>query len=318
MPEADLNLLNVLRAKDDRIAYAKYLLTGCIFVEESSAFCANPALTASRRYVPDNIFRCLDVSALKEYKDSLFECAEANLRDKVNALRTVIQRGLLNVELCYQSSLPSIRRDDVLARKVKENRPVLIDWSDAPDLLGPLNFARYAELCGVESTIHVFHSSLWRKYVVGASIMDYMNNAEGHDVQEMFQAAKNWGDLRRNPRTMNGNEECKRRFRIERPGGVRLFALDTAEAALAPYFWNVYLRHFFGGTGDSNLVAVNCGPPTANTAITICEEGLITDASSGFCGALVHKELITGSGGGMKDSLMKCLLGEIVGNVRKN
>jgi len=132
---SDLHVLNFLKERRDRVDYARYLFTGCIFTPEA-AKCGNPTLKWPGEETPkcfENLFRAMPINFLSlDYEGSMERTLEANLIKALRNMRDKVALGSLKVTLERRSL--SMKSAGGEAEKLSERHSLTsVDWSGIAD-----------------------------------------------------------------------------------------------------------------------------------------------------------------------------------------
>ena len=166
----------------DRVEYARYLLTGKVFLGESDRLTGNltwfclPKEYLNFKKDGENIFHSIDVSSL-DYTDTLIQTVEATFTHKLLMLRENINSGKLSVQLATKKLAPEMKET---FEEIQALNPAQIDWSNVPDYLCVQDFFIMAKQCSGETTKHTFHLMNWIQCVFGCHLSDYVPYAENY------------------------------------------------------------------------------------------------------------------------------------------
>ena len=176
----DFEPLDNLKAEDDRMAFARYLFTGCIFTTED-VVCGNctmfPDSTDNWKKMKfEDFFGTIDITqlcnVLKTSDKSLIGCITSKTSENFARLRGFIQEEKL---VCHLAVKSIDINDTKCASEIKELNPYMIDWNNVPDYWHRHDFIDFAEKCSGPETVHHFHTMNWVQKVYGASFLDYIN-----------------------------------------------------------------------------------------------------------------------------------------------
>ena len=186
----DFMPLNNLLVANDRIMFAKYLFTGCVFVDfnrPDDVICGNVTMFpgASESWVKvrrEDFFNTVDMSAiLRSSGSENNECKSVISKilnittSKLKIFRSLVQ----DKKIVCKFALKEVRTDDsTFARDMKRLDPHFIDWSNIPDYYSRLEFIELARKCSGPDTQHSFHTMNWVCKVYGASFFDFIDRRE--------------------------------------------------------------------------------------------------------------------------------------------
>ena len=173
-----------MKFEEDRIAFCRYLFTGCIFVEENKIVCGNPTMftkhDGSSKMKEEAFFKAIklsditcgrDISILSSLYATILQAtceAASKFRDLVHCDR---------IQCSFESKFID-PKDMEFARRIRELSPYGIDWSNIPDYWPKRDFIKFSRACSVEETIHQLHFLNWTSYVFGASHVDWASNRD--------------------------------------------------------------------------------------------------------------------------------------------
>ena len=176
----DFEPLDNLKAEDDRMAFARYLFTGCIFTTED-VVCGNCTMFPDssdnwKKMKFEDFFGTIDVTqlwnVLKTSDKSLIGCITSKTSEKFARLRGFIQEEKL---VCHLAAKSIDINDTKCASEIKELNPYMIDWNNVPDYWHRHDFIDFAEKCSGPETVHHCHTMNWVQKVFGASFLDYID-----------------------------------------------------------------------------------------------------------------------------------------------
>ena len=182
--------LNNLKAEGDRMAFARYLFTGCIFTKED-VVCGNctmfPDSTDSWKKTKfEDFFHTIDMfqftSVLKSSDKSLINVVTSKTAKNFENLRGFIREGKL---VCHLAVKSIDTNDTKCASEIKKLNPFLIGWSNVPDYWHRYDFIDFAQKCSGPETLHHFHTMNWVQKMFGASFYDYIDQRPV--LEEMFR-----------------------------------------------------------------------------------------------------------------------------------
>ena len=169
--------LNILRYEKDRLAYARYVLTGQIFSKNDEDYVFGNVTMFSfpsdnYRYInqkEDNIFAALSLKDFT-YEGSLMESVTTKL---TKGLATLMEH-ITNKRVICKFLFRDLSLDDVETRhNIKKLNARVIDWSNIPDYLTVNDFFTMAKICNGSDTTHSMHFMNWPFCVFGTSLIDY-------------------------------------------------------------------------------------------------------------------------------------------------
>jgi len=169
-------LLN-LKREGDRLKFMRYLMTGCLFVEEVKAVCGNPTIlpceTTDDKWLqdPEPAFAFINLSSIDLNTESLIGSILNYIKYKLMSFRILVQNEKVQCFLEVKFVKPD---DTAFAKRLQELKPYGIDWGDLPDYMRRLDFLDFAEKCSGPDTLHFFHSMDWTRHVFGASWTDLL------------------------------------------------------------------------------------------------------------------------------------------------
>ena len=123
--------LQMLKSKRDRVEYARYILTGEIFLQGARKTTGNPTFftpldESFYQRCEENIFYSVDINKL-DYKDSLLTSTEKRFQDNLLKLKKNIKEGQIRVTVSTASISPS---NKAILDEIKRLEPATIDWSN--------------------------------------------------------------------------------------------------------------------------------------------------------------------------------------------
>ena len=104
----------MLKSKRDRVEYARYILTGEIFLQGARKTTGNPTFfppsdESFYQSSEESIFHSVDINKL-DYKDSLLTSIEKRFQDNLLKLKKNIKEGLVRVTVSTASISPPTRQ----------------------------------------------------------------------------------------------------------------------------------------------------------------------------------------------------------------
>ena len=183
--EVNLMALNNLELQQDRLFYARYLFTGCLFMKPKyEAVCGNCTMFPTSddlfsRTKFEDFFNSVDIYT---FSDKMQQCEttetffgiiiEATV-SQLHTLRKLIAAGKIRCHLFLKKISP---KDFKFASEIQQLNPTLIDWSNLPDYWYRDTFLGFARNCQSAMTEHHFHSMNWIQRVYGASYIDFKDD----------------------------------------------------------------------------------------------------------------------------------------------
>ena len=232
--EIGLSPLQNLRYEIDRIDYARYLFTGCIFGESgedyvfgNSTMFSLPKGFENHRREEENFFYGLSMSNFN-YKHSLMKTVTDKVTSGLNEVIKLVQEGQLVCK--FHTGELSVGKAETL-EEIKKLNPVLVDWSNVPDFLTVDDYFAMAKACSGTETMHHAHFLNWIFHVYGASLLDYPNKSSlckklQEERQEKYQVVKRDRPFLRQDRYLE-------------------YHLNAADKILAVKYRNRFLENFF-------------------------------------------------------------------------
>ena len=178
--------LSNLKMKEDRIQFARYLLTGIIFVDESEISSGNissfsmPSDGKKYERLNENLFFAIDIWKINLVLPESSSCNTSNnfmdfirtfITEKLITFRDFVQKR--QIEISIQQKV--IFTDDFsFAAEIKKETPHIIEWSNVPDYMKTKEFILFCKACSKENTVHTLDVMNWQKSVFGASWIDYI------------------------------------------------------------------------------------------------------------------------------------------------
>ena len=181
LQEANFMALNNLEIKADRVWYANYLFTGCLFLEDE-AVCGNCTMFPDQhddwiRTNFENFFNTVDIHIFvkklenkKSYLLPLYLMIRLTTASQFNRIRDLIQLRTIQCHFFVKKVDP---KDSEFAASIEELEPSVIDWSNLPDYWNRNGFTNFARQCSSAKTSHRFHTMNWMRRVYGASYYDF-------------------------------------------------------------------------------------------------------------------------------------------------
>ena len=168
-----------MKFEEDRIAFCRYLFTGCIFVEENKIVCGNPTMftkhDGSSKMNEESFFKAIELSGIVHGRDisilsSLYATILQATCEAASKFRDLVHCDRIQCSFETKFIDP---KDMEFARRIRELSPYGIDWSNIPDFWPKKYFIEFARACSVEETIHQIHFLNWVWYVFGACHIDW-------------------------------------------------------------------------------------------------------------------------------------------------
>ena len=172
-----MDSIYALESVVDRVDYARYLLTGEIFLGPTSkrtvgnvtVFCMPKGFEHFER-TPENIFYTLALKEIK-YEASLTSTVKKLFMAHARKLRSFVQNGKTTIKLYHK--VIGLADEDTL-EQIKALEPAVINWSNIPDYMVQTNFFVIAMTCSGIDTQHQFHLCNWMLKIHGCSLIDYL------------------------------------------------------------------------------------------------------------------------------------------------
>lgn len=203
----DYTAIPYLMRKNDRVAQARYELTGDF------------ALGGQPRYGNTIRFDCPDGTAPPDLNETVFsvlsfediaealspsvtvvDAAEKLILANIAKLSNWVVAGDLTVELICA------KIQDVL-EDVVDARPWTMSWSNVLDYMKHRDFHQMARACSVNETVHFAYSMNWTNSVFGTYIIDYFDPEQrsrfidiANDTMRNIYKSYGWSDYLRLPR----------------------------------------------------------------------------------------------------------------------
>lgn len=184
-----------MKFEEDRVAFCRYLFTGCIFAAEDKVVCGNPTMftkyEGATKLGDEAFFKAIDLHAITYDRDvsiesSLYATITRTTREVFSKFRDLIHSGRIQCSFDTKFIDP---KEMSFAKRVKDLSPYGIDWSNVPDYMPKKDFIRFAEACSVQQTVHQLHFLNWTKYVFGACHVDWADNpSECIHKYELFKS----------------------------------------------------------------------------------------------------------------------------------
>ena len=247
-----MKVLSNLCKKQDRIEYARYLLTGQIFMKErekplfgNTTMFKLPTGYEFHRKAEDIFFHTLSMNELCYSKSLISSVVERSVKG-IQSLRQLLKDEKIEVTLKIQKFDES---QDHLYKEIRSFHPNSIEWSNIPDYMRPSLFLDMAAKCSLESTVHTFHVMNWISLVFGANLVDYFPLDQvlgGMSLQDY------------NGKVQRKFKECKIEFnekfssvRSSQPflhqEGISEFPMNICEDVLADKFKDNFIKFMFEG-----------------------------------------------------------------------
>ena len=172
-----MDSIYALESVVDRVDYARYLLTGEIFLGPTSkrtvgnvtVFCMPKGFAHFDRD-SENIFYTLALNEIK-YEGSLVNTVKKLFVAHARKLRSFVQNGKTTIKLYHKAI--RLREVDTL-RQINALKPAMINWSNLPDCMIQTNFFAIAMTCSGIDTQHQFHLCNWIMKTHGCTLIDYL------------------------------------------------------------------------------------------------------------------------------------------------
>ena len=176
----------LLLSKRDRIEYARYILSGQIFLAGAKNITGNPTFLRCdhlSHYIPpsnESIFRTLNMSGELIYEGSLLASIEKRFLCNLENLRKRVKENQIKITL----SVATVSADNkAVLTEIKKLKPAAIEWSNLPDYFTIPQFFSIASQCSAEGTRHSFHLMNWLEKVYGANLVDYIPFCENYNYR---------------------------------------------------------------------------------------------------------------------------------------
>ena len=220
LSDSQMKALDNLRKEQDRIEYARYLLTGQIFLKdgEKPSFGNSTMFELPKGYDnykkdSENFFFAMSMYDFP-YSESLMNSAVEKTILGVQALRSLMKRNKIEVILKVKKFESG---EEKLFKEVKSYNPKKIEWSNIPDYMTADQFLTIAKKCSADLTVHTFHIMNWVKVVYGACLIDYFP----------LEIALSYGTL------VDHNGQVERKYReLEAEYNARFFAARSSQPFL--------------------------------------------------------------------------------------
>ena len=178
----------LLLKKRDRVEYARYILTGQIFLSGAKKVTGNPTFLSPPnsdvhyyRASDESIYSAVDLVGEFNYEGSLLASIENKFISNLNNLRKHVKENQIKITL----SVANISADnDAVLSEIKRLEPALIDWSNIPDYFTIPDFFSVARRCSTEKTKHSFHMMNWMHIVYGSNLADYVPFRENYGSKD--------------------------------------------------------------------------------------------------------------------------------------
>ena len=209
-----------MKFEEDRVAFCRYLFTGCIFVAEDKLVCGNPTMFTNYegavKLKDEAFFKGIDLHAITYGREvsiepSLYATITHATREATSKFKDLIHSG--RIECSFETKFID-PKEMAFAKKVKELCPYGIDWSNVPDYMPKKDFIKFAEACSVEKTVHQLHFLNWTNCVFGACHVDWADNQE--ECIQKYRLFKSQFDMvKKMIREMLGGDSLMRFFEGE-------------------------------------------------------------------------------------------------------
>jgi len=211
---ASTSCIGDLERKIDRIAMAKYELTGDFGLTGDPVSGNTLMLDCPDGTAPlaedETIFSALDwkeIVKLLSSDRSVIDGAELHALSNIRKLAGWASNGLVSVQL-HCANVQDMEE------KIVASKPWTMSWSNVLDYMDYREFHRLARACSVHGdTVHFGYSMNWPLYVYGVSLMDYampeatelrrMIIDQSNQVVEQSYKALGWADYLRLPPPVN-------------------------------------------------------------------------------------------------------------------
>ena len=174
--ERMFNPMKNLQHRQDRVDYARYIFTGCIFGSEGEEYVyGNTTLFSlpkgheNHDRQEESIFATISMHGFT-YNTSLMKSATELV---FNGLLRLISTVRAEQVIC-KFDVKELKKDDTnTLQEIKRLNPLVIDWSNVPEYLTISDFFTMAMSCSGKNTTHQAHYMNWVYHVLGASLVDY-------------------------------------------------------------------------------------------------------------------------------------------------
>ena len=173
---AAMDKIYALENITDRVDYARYLLTGEVFLRPDArktfgnvTMSCMPKGFEHFKRDQHNIFHTLVLQDMT-YDSSLMGTVKKLFIAQADKFRRFVFDGKTIVKL-YQKTVHNT--DLQILKQIKDLKPTMINWSNLPDYLRQKDFFETAQACSGAETQHHFHLMNWVCKVYGCSLIDY-------------------------------------------------------------------------------------------------------------------------------------------------
>ena len=160
----------------DRMDYARYLLTGEVFLHPDArktfgnvTMSCMPKGFEHFRKDSQSIFHTLVLKDMT-YESSLMSTVRKLFITQAKKFHLFVLDGKTIVKL-YQKMVHIADLETL--KQIKDLDPAMINWSNIPDYLRQTDFFETAQACSGAETQHHFHLMNWVRKVYGSSLIDY-------------------------------------------------------------------------------------------------------------------------------------------------
>ena len=216
-----------LRYKKDRVDYARYLFTRCIFGNDGEEYIYGNTTIFSfpkgyKNYVrkDENIFATISMEVFT-YKTSLIQSVMEFFHVGLNNLMERVRAGQV------------VCNDTNTLKGIQWLNPDVIDWCNIPEYIPISDFFAMAMSCNGKNTTHQAHYMNWVFYVLGASLIDYLDRKKlYHDLYK--KCNKNMNKLKKDRLFLHQDKYLK-------------YYLNAGEEIIARKFRKTYVDYVFKG-----------------------------------------------------------------------
>ena len=268
---AAMDKIYALENITDRVDYARYLLTGEVFLRsDARKTFGNVTMSCMpqgfKHFKRDqhNIFHTLVLQDMT-YDSSLMGTVKKLFIAQADKFRHFVQDGKTIVKL-YQKTVHNT--DLKILKQIKDLKPTMINWSNLPDYLRQKDFFETAQACSGVETHHHFHLMNWVRKVYGCNLIDYAR----FDLRDFLDSSHlpfsdRDGKLEKVYKTLA--DEYRVKMVQEVQDTLKSFQIkptlpnemNTAGSVLAPKMLPHFKNFFFGSTEVVEMVT-RIGLPT--------------------------------------------------------
>ena len=262
---AAMDKIYALENITDRVDYARYLLTGEVFLRPDArktfgnvTMSCMPKGFEHFRRDQHNIFHTLVLQNMT-YESSLMGTVRKLFTAKANKFRRFVLDGKIIVKL-YQKTVHNA--DFKILKQIKGLNPAMINWSNLPDYLRQKDFFETAQACSGAKTQHHFHLMNWVCKVYGCSLIDYVR----FDLREFLDSSHlpfsdRDGKLEKVYKSLADEfrvkmvQEVKDTLKSFQINPILPNEMNTAGSVLAPKMLPHFKNFFFGWSEMVEMIA---------------------------------------------------------------